>query len=183
LNHLKRILPIGLLILLLYNIFGLAIGVFFFENDFQVPSATQEDGEYKTVKFAVTPLPYSTSWENADGMPGLFSNEGEFYNIIHQKIENDTAYITLKTNISARERFLELADQIANTGQGDLANETPVRKAIRALSDLVKVYWHKPFHALLTFTGIAVNTLASFSAIRNTFISPVLASLAPPPER
>ena len=181
-NHLKRILPIGLLLLLLYNIFGLAIGVFFFEKDFQVASVTQEEDEYKIVKFAVTTLPYSSSWENADGTPGLVSDDGQFYNIIHQKIENDTAYITLKTNFSARERFLELADQIAHTGQNDLTDETPMRKAIRSLSDLVKVYWHKPFHAMLTFTGIAVNTLATYAANSNTFISPFLAFFAPPPE-
>jgi len=182
LNRLKRILPIGLLVLLLQNIFGLAIGVFFFEQDFQIADSPTDEGEYKIVKFAVTPLPYNTSWENADGMPGLFQDNGEFYNVVHQKIENDTAYITLKTNVSARERFLELADQVTRSSQGDSTDETPIRKAIRSLSDLTKVYWLSSLHATLIFTDIAANGLPSYSAIQNSFISPILALLAPPPE-
>lgn len=176
----KRILSIGLLALLLYNMFGLAVGIFFFEKDFQNASETQEADEYKVMKFPVTPLPYSTSWENSDGIAGLFQNDGKFYNIIHQRIENDTAYVTLKTNLSARERFLELADQVTDVSH--TTKEPPIRKAIRSLSELAKIYWLRPHQTILVFTDVAAKACSTYSGTNPTFISPLLALFGPPPE-
>ncbi|WP_342089267.1 hypothetical protein [Dyadobacter sp. OTU695] len=176
----KRILSIGLLALLLYNMFGLAVGVFFFENDFQTASETQEADEYKVMKFPVAPLPYSNSWENTDDVAGLFQYEGKFYNVIHQKIENDTAYVTLKTNLSARERFLELADQITDVNH--TKKETPMRKAIRSLSELAKVYWLSPHQTIVVFTDAAAKACSTYTGTNSTFISPLLALFGPPPE-
>ena len=178
----KRLLPLGLLALLLYNMFGLAIGVFLFENDFQTATETQEGSEYKVMKFPVTPLPYTTSWENTDDASGLFQHGGEFYNVVHQKIENDTAYVTLKTNLSARERFLELADQMTETTRNPSADSHPLRKAIRSLSDLAKVYWVSPSRPVWVFTDIASRAFVSYSATNITFISPLLTLFSPPPE-
>ena len=178
----KRLLPLGLLALPLYNMFGLAVGVFFFENDFQTAGEQQELDEYKVVKFPVTTLPYTTSWENTDDVVGLFQHEGEFYNVVHQKIENDTAYVTLKTNLSARERFLELADQITDISHHPSASAPPLRKAIRSLSDLAKVYWVSPGRVSVVFTDIASRAFTAYSDAHITFISPLLALSTPPPE-
>lgn len=178
----KRLLPLGLLALLLYNMFGLAVGVFLFEKDFQIADERQELDQFKVVKFPVTPLPYTSSWENTNDVAGLFQHQGEFYNVVHQKIENDTAYVTLKTNLSARERFLELADQVTDTSHKPSAGAPPLRKAIRSLSDLAKVYWVNPDPVLMVFTDIASRTFTAYSDTHITFISPLLALSTPPPE-
>lgn len=162
--------------------FGLAIGVFLFEKDFQTAGETTDAGEYRMVKFPVTPLPYTTSWENSDDFTGLFQHEGQFYNVIHQKIENDTAYVTLKTNLSARERFSELADQISDTTRNASADSHPLRKAIRSLSNLVKVYWMSHHRPVLVFSNIASRVFTSYTDTQTTFISPLLALFTPPPE-
>lgn len=162
--------------------FGLAIGVFFFEKDFQTADQAREEDAYLVLQFPVAVLPYSTTWENSGEIAGLFQSQGKFYNIIHQKIENDTAYITLKTNCSARERFLDLADQITHTSHDNSTNQTPFRKAIRSLSDLAKLYWVSPDHTTLVFTLVAANT-SSLHRDRDAILtSPYLALVAPPPE-
>lgn len=178
----KRLIPIGLLVLLLYNMFGLAVGIFFFEKDFQTASEAQEADEYKVMKFPVAPLPYTASWENTDDVAGLFQSDGQFYNVVHQKIENDTAYITLKTNLSARDRFLELADQVTDANRKPSAGATPLRRAVLSLSNLVKVYWVSPRQTILVFTDLALRLFTSYSNKHTTFISPLLALFTPPPE-
>ena len=161
--------------------FGLAIGIFFFEKEFQTATDLRADDEYKLIKFPVVTLPYNSSWENTEDVAGLIKNGDKFYNVVHQKIENDTAYVTLKTNPSARDRFLELADQITNTSQ-DLSQQTPLRKAIRALADLVKVYWVSPGQAIFRCSDLLVNIFSRYES-RNSFkSSPFLAILSPPPE-
>lgn len=178
----KKLLSFGLLALLLYNMFGLAVGVFFFEEDFQTASETQDADEYRFMKFPVASLPYTTSWENTNDVAGLFQSDGQFYNVIHQKIENDTAYITLKTNLSARERFSELADQMTDTGREPSAAGTPLKRAIRSLSNLLKVYWVTPRQVVLIFTDLALKAFTSCSDKDTIFISPLLALFTPPPE-
>lgn len=181
LNHLKRILSASFLVLLLYNMFGLAIGIFFFEKEFQTATEVRTDDEYKLIKFPVLTLPYNTSWENNEDVAGLFKNGDNFYNIVHQKIENDTAYVILKTNLSARDRFLELADQITNSSQ-DLSEQTPLRKAIRALADLVKVYWVSPSQTIFRCSELLVSVFSQYESQNSFKSSPFLALLSPPPE-
>ena len=178
----NKILSLGFLVLLLYNMFGHAIGVFFFETKFQTASEVHEEDEFKTIKFPVLSLPYAASWENTNDAAGLFQFEGQFYNIIHQKIENDTAYVTLKTNLSARERFLELANEVTNIYQRNLATQSPFQKAIHSLSDLAKVYWVSPGKILFTFSCISLKVLSFYLDNKLVVRSPFLSLLSPPPE-
>ena len=162
--------------------FGLAIGIFFFEEDFQIATDAQVDDEYKLVKVPIVTIPYSTSWENTDDVAGLFKNNGKFYNITHQKIENDTIYLTLKTNLSARDRFLELADQITNETEEDLSQSTPLRKAIHSLLDLTKIYSMSEAQITPEFTDLFITAFTSGYNKNSFFLSPCLALFAPPPE-
>lgn len=177
----KRILSAGLLILLLYNMFGLAIGVFFFEKDFQTATELHVNDEFRIIKFPIVSLPYAVSWENTNDADGLFQHEGKFYNIVHQKIENDTAYVTLKTNLSARERFLELADQVITT-QRNPSDQTPFQKAIRSLSDLVKVYWVSAGMIIFERISVLIKEPSQYRDGSLFLKVPFLALLSPPPE-
>jgi hypothetical protein len=164
---LKRILSAGLLILLLYNMFGLAIGVFFFEKDFQTATELHVNDEFRIIKFPIVSLPYAVSWEN--------TNDAD------QKIENDTAYVTLKTNLSARERFLELADQVITT-QRNPSDQTPFQKAIRSLSDLVKVYWVSAGMIIFERISVLIKEPSQYRDGSLFLKVPFLALLSPPPE-
>jgi hypothetical protein len=179
---LKALVPTGLLVLLLYHMFGLAAGVFFFEKDFQMASEVQAQDEYKSVKFPIITVPYSTSWENTEDVGGLFKDQGKFYNIIRQKIENDTIYLTLKTNLSARDRFLELADQMTHANQLDGKKPSPLSKALKSLLDLDKVYWMSSTPYTSAGTVTSFTTSANYCH-RNALVSTACLSLfGPPPE-
>lgn len=137
----KKLTAIGLLLLLLYNMFGLTVAVLFFEEDFQTASPMMEDDEWQTVKMPLPALPYNNTWENPEGQDGLIRQGNDFYNIMHQRHENDTLYVTLKSNQHARDRFFELAEMIQEiTDQTADTPESPFSKAIKVLSDLAKVY-------------------------------------------
>ncbi|MEZ4901139.1 MAG: hypothetical protein R2822_04955 [Spirosomataceae bacterium] len=141
----KKLTAIGLLILLLYNMFGLTVAVLFFEDDYQTASAISENDDWQTVKMHLPTLPYNTSWENTDGQEGLIRQGNDFYNITEQRHENDTLYVTLKSNQNARDRFFELANMIQEiTNQSTDSSESPFSKAIKHLSDLLKIYLSNP---------------------------------------
>lgn len=178
----KRILAFGLLFLLLYNMFGLAVSVFLFENDFRLASTAEKSDSYKLVKFPVVTLPYSSAWENEGEVEGIFQRQGEFYNVVKQKVENDTAYITLKTNISAREKFLELADQITSGITDNTASQSPFGKAIRLMLNLSKIYWQN--HASYTFGFQQTFPLkkAPYCFVQIFLKSPLLLIFSPPPQ-
>ncbi|WP_221391223.1 hypothetical protein [Dyadobacter sp. NIV53] len=178
----KRIISASLLVLLLYNMFGLAVGIFFFEKDFQIATEVQSDDEYKLIKYPVVNVPYNTTWENTDDVSGLLKTEGKFYNITHQKIENDTVYLTLKTNISARDRFLELADQITRAEQDDPGQSVPLRKAIHSLVDLAKIYWVHHYQNLFGIADELLNVFTSYRHLHSHFISPFPSEFSLPPE-
>jgi hypothetical protein len=138
---LKKLIAIGLISLLLYNMFGLTVAVLLFENDFQTASPVTQNDKWQTVKMHLPTLPYHTTWENKDGQEGLIRNGNEFYNVTEQRHENDTLYVTLKSNEHARDRFFELANMIQEiTDQSADPSESPLGKSIQLLNDLLKVY-------------------------------------------
>ncbi|GLU51204.1 hypothetical protein Dfri01_06650 [Dyadobacter frigoris] len=162
--------------------FGLAVSIFLFENDFRLASATQKSDSYKLIKFPVLTLPYSSAWENEAEIEGIFRQHSEFYNIVNQKVENDTAYITLKTNISARERFLELADQITSGTTDNAASQSPFGKTIRSMLNLSKNYWQN--HSTYTFgmQQTFLNKMACYHYRQIFLKSPSPVVFSPPPQ-
>ena len=137
----KKIVAIGLLVLLLYNTFGLALAVLFFENDFKVASPISQDDNWRMVKLYLPSLPYSDSWENSEGIEGLLQRDGNFYNTTHILHQNDTLYVTLKSNLAAREQFYELANMMETiTDTGKNVPESIKNKLLKVLEDLVKNY-------------------------------------------
>lgn len=121
--------------------FGLTVAVLFFENGYQTASPIREDDKWQTVKMHLPTLPYNTTWQNTDGQDGLIRHGDDFYNVTEQRHENDTLYVTLKTNQHARDRFFELANMIQEiTDQSTDSPESPLSKALKLLNDLLKVY-------------------------------------------
>ncbi|MCE7068140.1 hypothetical protein [Dyadobacter sp. CY326] len=136
----KRLLSIALLGLLLYNTFGLAVAVLCFNKSFETASKHEIPSKKAVLAIPAPSLPYTTSWENEDGTAGLIKKDGEFYNIVHQKIENDTLFVTLQVNASARDKFVELADSMNELSDNDKSKKSSSDRALKLLQDLVKSY-------------------------------------------
>jgi hypothetical protein len=180
---LKKLTAIGLLILMLYNMFGLTVAVLFFEDDYQSASPIREDDKWQTVKMHLPTLPYNTTWENSDGQEGLIRRGDDFYNVTEQRHENDTLYVTLKTNQHARDRFFELANMIQEiTDQNADTPESPLSKAIKLLNDLLKVYLPNPSMGLLVDTVISSTSYHLYATPNQSLLQTVRLLHSPPPE-
>ncbi|PSL24758.1 hypothetical protein [Dyadobacter jiangsuensis] len=136
----RRLASIGLLILLLYNMFGLSCAVLFFEKDYQI-AASKVTGESLIRKMYLPSLPYSGDLEMPENIEGLVRQDGQFYNPTHVLHQNDTLYVTLQSNEAARDHFFELANaiQVLSDPQADMP-QSPYGKAIKLLSNLLKIY-------------------------------------------
>lgn len=149
-KKLKKIAAIGLLILLLYNMFGLPFAVLFFKKEYKTASAPQTNDDYQVMKLFLPSLPYTGNWEKADGLEGLIRKNGNFYNATNILHENDTLYVTLKSNQQARDRFFELANamQILTDPENEIP-KNPYSEAINLLSSFFKLYI--PCHQVFAF--------------------------------
>jgi len=182
--HLKKIAPICLLALLLYNTFGLTFAILFFEKDFQVASVTDGKADWKVMKMYLPSLPYSGHVEITDNIEGLVRKDGNFYNPTHILHENDTLYVTLKSNQAARDQFFELANamEILSNPESDFPNN-PYSKAIKLLGNLLKNYVSNAFE----FTFPATHTFNQQTEFNILPVKDVYASIdirlpTPPPE-
>jgi hypothetical protein len=180
---LKRFLSIALLGLLLYNTFGLAVAVLCFDKTFETASTTQNASKRAVLAIPAPALPYTASWENEDGTAGLIRKDGEFYNIVHQKIENDTLFVTLQSNSSARERFFELAGSMNDLSDSEKSKKSPSDRALKVLNDLVKSYLPTA-DRILPFTCAAFSLPNRISFRDHIFLlqSSLLSFDSPPPE-
>jgi hypothetical protein len=87
---------------------------------------TSTEDEYVTFKIPFY-LPYQSNWEAARPVEGQIKQGDKYYELIEQKVENDTLYTVCKTDNNARFRFMELAEHI-NQHVKDSSNETPKKR-------------------------------------------------------
>lgn len=179
----KRLLPIALLALLLYNTFGLAIAVLCFDKHFETASTDKNPSKRAVLAIPAPSLPYTTSWENEDGTAGLVKKDGEFYNIVHQKIENDTLFVTLQTNASARERFIELAGSMNDLTDSDNRKKSPSDHALKLLKSFVKSYLPIETKSELAQINFLLQDLIAFKEFLSFHAAPFCAFDSPPPEQ
>lgn len=137
----KRLLPIGLLVLLLYNTFGLTFAVLFFDNHYQESSVSSLHDELRVVKMHLPSLPYSGDLQITETPEGLIRQNDQFYNPTQVLHQNDTLYVTLKSNQAARDEFFALANamQIMSDPNAKLP-ENPYSKAMKLMDNLLKNY-------------------------------------------
>ena len=172
-----------MLALLLYNTFGLSFAVLFFKNDFKIASQVSNEDQWKIMKFEIPSLPYTSSWQNEDGLAGLVESNGQFYNTTNILLENDTLYVTLKSNLSARDRFFELADKIQDASHQESSTNSNT-DPVKLLSDLVKVYLNtkKDFFHDYPVQNIVSTPRNSFREFTNLYQTLKYSHLSPPPE-
>lgn len=181
----KKIVAIGLLILLLYNMLGLTTAVLLFDNQYKSAVSSNSEGDYQLLKVYVPSLPYTNSWENEEEIQGLTKSNGKFYNTTHVLHTNDTLYVTLKSNQPARDRFFELANQMQS--MTDPANQTADSthgKALKLLDNLIKTYvqniYHFSIHQQIFTTGDVIAIYPLMEVKHTRFLEKLQ---TPPPER
>jgi len=181
---LKRLLPIGLLFLLLYNTFGLTCAVLFFEKNYSASSVVTENDEIKVVKMHLPSLPYSGDLPITKTPEGLIRQDDNFYNPTDLVHENDTLYITLKSNQVARDHFVALADameMLNNPSTG--TDQNPYSKAIKLFDNLLKNYL--PNANEISFqpgSFIAKNPIFTGTGRKNSYAAISITLPYPPPE-
>ncbi|MCE6992582.1 hypothetical protein [Dyadobacter sp. CY323] len=179
----KKIARIGLLLLLLCNMFGLSLAILLFENEHQAATPAGEHDEWKIMKIYLPSLPYSGQVEFPQHMQALVRFQDRFYNPTSLSHQNDTLYVTLKSNLAARDHFFELAHaaQLLTDQQG--SSQSKNGKIIKLLDGLAKNYvpGSAPFLFQRQLTGSYTPNITDFDiAISYTSIQGALTT--PPPE-
>lgn len=181
----RRTASIGLLALLLYNMFGLSLAVLYFEKDYQIAAS---DGPYeeKVMKMHLPSLPYAENLEFDEKLEGLIRQDGQFYNATRILHENDTLYVTLQTNEAARDHFFELANaaQVLNEPHADIP-KSPYGKAMELLGSLLKIYIPNTGKFAFFFQDNSGKTVTKgCNSYKEACYLPFQIALAsPPPER
>lgn len=118
---------------------GQTVSVWCLEAFYSTPGSSLLSEERITLKVPLA-LPYGTTWNN-DSPEGLIRYEGNFYNIVEQRYENDSLYTVMQANLSAREQFFALADRIQQEFGHDV-NKTgnPLEKSSKVFSTAIKHY-------------------------------------------
>lgn len=181
----RRLASIGLLVLLLYNMFGLSLAVVFFEKDYQI-ATSDGSGQALVMKMYLPSLPYSGNLEIAENIEGLIRQDGQFYNPTHILHENDTLYVTLQSNVAARDHFFDLANaiQVLNDPQTDVP-ESPYGKAMELLGSLLKIYIPntQQFPARSETIGQEIRPSGNNHYVAAHYLPHQTSLASPPPER
>lgn len=179
-----RIASILLISLLLYHTFRAVVILYFLEDTHITASHEAEQDEWVIVKLPVS-LPYATNWEDTEGKEGLIKHGDQFYNIVEQRYQNDTLYTTLKTNISAREQFFSIIEEmnelLGKTAENSNA-KNPYTSLIKLFNQVSTVYIASYFSN--TDPRLAYYFTQTVVSYTNTsFLSPSFPVNTPPPKR
>ncbi|MPR34565.1 hypothetical protein [Salmonirosea aquatica] len=135
----KQIAATAFFFLLLIHMLGQTVSVWCLEAFYNTPNSgvLSEERIVLKVPFAI---PYGTTWNN-DAPEGLVHYEGDFYNIVEQRYENDSLYTVMQANFSAREQFFALAERIQQEfGHNVNKSGNPLEKSTKVFSTAIKHY-------------------------------------------
>lgn len=72
-------------------------------------------------------LPYHSDWEQAQAVRGQVRDGDQFYQMKEQRVQSDTLYTTLELDQTARDRFVDLANDF-NSFIGEGGSDLPPTK-------------------------------------------------------
>ncbi len=110
-NKVKQIFVISLVFLMLYKSVEPITLCLDFKKTAQSSVQFIENEDIITLK-VYYPLPYSSQSHELSENQNLIKNGDSFYNIVEQRYDQDTFYLKIKSNLSARERFSALSDVV-----------------------------------------------------------------------
>lgn len=169
--------------LLFYNMMGFAL-VYWIEGYASEQTSSGFDGSTPAEEFLVLKvplsLPYHNDWKSAEKTEGVLEQDGDFYQMIEQKLVNDTIYTFCKRDRIACERFFALSSHIKDQiGNND--SHSPV-KSSNLLKHFLKDYvaFGKGF---LFFIIDWLQPLRKFCDLQVSDNSPEHFNISPPPEQ
>ncbi|CAM4205035.1 hypothetical protein EWU23_04420 [Cytophagaceae bacterium 50C-KIRBA] len=130
----KRLASILLLFILLYQAGGFALR-YVADSSTEFANSDSESDSY-VVKIPIS-LPYPSNREIPQEASGALQQGDDFYQMVDQKIENDTLYTRVVNDKNARDQFLDLAD-LVNEHLSDQPDKAPVKSKL--IQTLVKEY-------------------------------------------
>ncbi|MFL0161994.1 hypothetical protein [Aquirufa salirivi] len=130
----KRLASILLLFILLYQAGGFALR--YVANSSTDLAISDSENDSYVVKIPIS-LPYPSNREISQEVSGAIQQGDDFYQMLDQKIENDTLYTRVVNDKNARDQFLDLAD-LVNEHLGDQPEKKPAKSKL--IQTLVKEY-------------------------------------------
>lgn len=170
--------------LLLYN----AVGYYFVfkyqhqkaEEEFQMllSSATISDEDLTLIKLPIDEYA-SKEFDGFDRVEGDFEHGGKFYEVVKQRLENDTIYIYCLNNEKEEELYKRLTDHI-NTHIVD-GKTSKNKKSDKPTNNLIKEYLRKGSVALICIREQII--IEGNFAYNKTLTSADQPTSVPPPEK
>lgn len=173
-----------MLVLLLYN----AVGYYFVfkyqhqktEKEFKeyLNSVTFAEEEHTLFKIPVQEYAVKGG-SDFSRVEGDFKHDGKFYEIVKQRLENDTVYVYCINNEKEDALYAQLFDHISTHIMDAKSGKS--KKSDNSTNNVVKEYLSKSKAALsdIYLWGIAIHLNNSY---KNTFVSRHLPVICPPPE-
>lgn len=136
----KKTLGILLLLAAICKIVEPALYAWQFEKESQAENISVYNEQMREIKI-YHPLPYHSNWEGNSEISDVYQEGNKFYNVIERRFSNDTFYIKVQENLSAREQFFALGDAVQKMTIENASNEDnkPIKNII-SLEDLSKVF-------------------------------------------
>ena len=97
------------------------------------------ENETRTLK-VYQPMPYHGDVEKNLEVSRIYKEGDKFYHIVEQSFKNDTFFIKIQDNISARDRFFALGDAVKDLNINKENSNTNEHKTTLSLEDLTKVF-------------------------------------------
>ena len=173
-----------MLLLLLYN----SVGYYFVfriqhqkaEKEFQEYISSTIISEEELTLFKIPVTEYAARGaSDFDRVEGDFEQNGKFFEIVKQRLQNDTVFVYCINNEKEEALYAQLSDHI-NT---HIVDGKPVKnnKSEKSYKNLLKEYLPKTYEVCIDNTSFVVISNSNF-AYNKTLISAYLPIFNPPPE-
>ncbi len=140
------------------------------------------DEQTRTIKI-YQPMPYHNDVESQKHVSELYQEGDKFYHVVAQSYKNDTFYLKIQDNMSARERFFALGDAVddLNFDKDNDKTSTPAKNFL-SLEDLTKVFSPSNAPRLVRETCVYTTNVVRFqNEYLFAFSNIALAIPTPPP--
>ncbi len=176
----KKLVSMLLLAMLLFNTGGYY--VMFWALRYQADTELQQqldDNEYPEseafqIKIPIT-LPYQMNWNDFERLTGEFEHNGEFYQLIKQKLENDTLKIVCIKNHKEKQLVTSMTDFTK------VSNDLPANtSSLKVLGNFLKEY--SPTGDVKIICGHGWSSPLLFANPSYSILSFVVPIESPPPQ-
>jgi len=119
-------------------------------------------------------LPYQITSAAFERITGEFEHQGEFYQLVKQKLENDTLHIVCVKDHKEQQIVTSMVDFTKQS------HDLPTSAALKVLGSFLKEYNGINDLKMISFDGW--NTVIPFSNPSFKTLSPIFPVIAPPPK-